>query len=279
LLRTLAEWLGVDEWLSNGQSGLGEHPGEPVLLLADCATFAGIPFGALPDARGRALASRATLIYAPDVWSFSQLPASQPAAANTLGRVFLVAPQHFGGRHAPLPATRHEIDLVQRLWPDATCLVGGDATCSALRALAATGALQSFDVLIFATHACYFPDHPRLTGLALADGEISVDELSRWQLDARLAFVGACESSRATAVGGENRLGIERALLHAGVHAVVSAAWEVDDALASAFAASLLLAYHAVGETTHSFQRALRAHMTSASIAQWAAWRLTTSRP
>jgi CHAT domain-containing protein len=76
-------------------------------------------------------------------------------------------------------------------------LTGADASCATIRALAASGALTPFNIIVFATHACHHDGHPRLIDLALADGEISIDELAFWPLGAALVLMSACDGARA----------------------------------------------------------------------------------
>jgi hypothetical protein len=257
--RRIAEWLGVDHWVS----APAPHP---VVALADTWPLSAIAVGALPLASGQSLSELTTLVHAPLMWS-------QPRACGWRGkRALVVAPIDFDGRYPALPASDGEITSTTRLWPDAHVLRGNAASLGAMRELAAGGELAKFDVIVLATHAAFAVDQPRFSTLALHDGELSVHELSQWRLGAALVCVSACDSGRTARLGGEERMGIADTLLYCGAQTVVSPLWAVSDRSAGQFASTLLARYHSSRNVYTSFvmtQSALRGSIPSPDLAAW----------
>ncbi|MCL5999178.1 MAG: CHAT domain-containing protein [Chloroflexi bacterium] len=145
--------------------------------------------------------------------------------------------------------------------------------------MSAAGELNRYDLIHFATHACVEPEQPRLSSIALCDADLTVQELLAWSLDAHLVVVSACESAAATTFGGEERAGIETALLAAGVANVLTSLWSVDDARVPAFMAAFVHHYATCRDGGLALAQAQRAAMlASGDAAQalwWAGWRVT----
>jgi CHAT domain-containing protein len=176
-----------------------------------------------------------------------------------------------------LPASGWEVERLRDAWPAARVLLGEQATCAALRAMHRDGTLGSFDVIVFATHAVFFAEQPRLSALSMFDGEISVHELASYTLNASLVVVGACDAARAAVLGGEERMGIEQTLLRCGARHVVAPIWEVDDAAAAQFSTALLRRIRAGDRVEDAFDTASRDARARMPGVEWAAWRHTAA--
>ena len=126
----------------------------------------------------------------------------------------------------PLPAAATEAAYVASLFaPDATVLIGPAATEAAVRA-----ELGAHSLLHLATHGNLVEDAPLASSLSLADGdELTVYELMGERLDAELVVLSACETARGATTGGDDVLGLTRALLAAGARSAVVSLWPVDD--------------------------------------------------
>src|SRR5262249_56993747 len=68
-----------------------------------------------------------------------------------------------------------------------------------------------------------------LAGQHPCDGGITAAEMRRWQLEAELVTLSACETGLGERLGGEGYLGFAQALFTAGARSVVLSLWEVDD--------------------------------------------------
>src|SRR5262249_2665976 len=70
-----------------------------------------------------------------------------------------------------------------------------------------------------------------LSGKKAPDGRLTVGTiLEKWQLDADLVVLSACESGLGQQAGGDGMLGFTQALMQKGARSVVLSRWKVDDA-------------------------------------------------
>src|SRR5262249_28131102 len=148
----------------------------------------------------------------------------------------------------PLPGTRREIEVIAKLFPDATKLLGSEASEERLDELATDGKLKQFRYIHLATHGLIDLQRPMLSFLALAQDKLP-DPLERvlagktpytgqltaahmrqtWKLDADLVVLSACESGLGKYQGGEGYIGFSQALLLSGSRSLVLSQWSVDD--------------------------------------------------
>lgn len=84
-------------------------------------------------------------------------------------------------------------------------------------------------VLHLATHGDFRPDNPLFSGLALADGWLTTLDIFSLRLNASLVTLSACQTGRNVVAGGDELLGLMRALLYAGASSVVLSYWAVED--------------------------------------------------
>jgi CHAT domain-containing protein len=85
------------------------------------------------------------------------------------------------------------------------------------------------DVLHLATHGDFRPDNPLFSGLALADGWLTALEMFDLRLNASLVTLSACQTGRSLVGGGDELLGLMRALLYAGAASLLLSLWPVED--------------------------------------------------
>lgn len=152
-----------------------------------------------------------------------------------------------GDSFIPLPGTRHEVEAIARLFPQATTLLGSEASEQRLDELARSGLLRGFDVLHLATHGRVNHERAMHSGLVLSqdrlpdpldrvlagqpayDGILTAEQIARtWKLDADLVTLSACETV-GKAGGGEGYLGFAQALFMAGGRSLVLSQWPVND--------------------------------------------------
>lgn len=143
-----------------------------------------------------------------------------------------------------LPWSRIEVERVARILPDASLLLGAEASASNLRRMAASGELGQYDIVHLATHSLVDLERPGQSALVLAQvgtdtspgsdkdrgGVITADEIrSDWKLDARLVTLSACETALGRRVYGEGMVGFAYPLLVAGSRSVLVSLWPVND--------------------------------------------------
>jgi CHAT domain-containing protein len=84
-------------------------------------------------------------------------------------------------------------------------------------------------VLHLAVHGDFRPDNPLFSGLALADGWLTTLDIFGLRLNASLATLSACQTGRHVIGGGDELLGLMRALIYAGAASLVLSLWSVED--------------------------------------------------
>lgn len=214
-----------------------------------------VPFGALPDATGRALLEQRTVVIAPSLGTFL-------AASSRLSGFHPHSVVAVGDAHDPdstglpmLPHANAEAVSVGGLYPTHTVLVGHDATVSRFLATHA-------DVVHFAGHSVLDERYPMLSRLLLAPEPSTRD--SGWLLESqitpdrfaatRTVMLATCEGAAGKTVQGEGAISLARAFFAAGVPAVVASLWPVDDDVQT-----LATTFHRTLTTDGDPARALRA--------------------
>jgi tetratricopeptide (TPR) repeat protein len=153
----------------------------------------------------------------------------------------------------PLPGTRLEVAALAALLPKdkATVLLGSQASEQELGALADAGKLKSYRLVHLATHGSVDPVSAAHSALLLArdrlpgpdeqaklaaagkrvpTGRLTVGDIAdRWDLDADLVVLSACQTGLGPDGGGEGLLGFAQMLLAKGARSLVLSLWKVDD--------------------------------------------------
>ena len=123
-----------------------------------------------------------------------------------------------------LPWAREEAVRVAQLFPDAVVLAGRRATRRALRRHA-----PRCDVLHLVTHGIFRADNPTFSALALADGWLTVGELTEMSGQRALITLSACHTGMSGVGPGDELLGLTRAVLGGGSAALLASLWAVND--------------------------------------------------
>ena len=245
------------------------------LMLIPHGVLHYVPFGALRDRkRGRFLIEDYTLLYAPSASSLRFLRAKD--APVTASAVVLGDPASPLG---DLPGAKREADAVARALGIAA-KVGADARESIVYRLAGKVGL-----LHIAAHATYDAEHPLFSRVALAkgdgeDGNLEVHEiLSRADFNGvNLVVLSACRSGVGRGSGGDEIVGLTRALLYAGTPGVISTLWSIDDDAAAALMERFyarLLGGAAAADALRGAQLQLLRDSTFRDPRFWAAFTLT----
>jgi tetratricopeptide (TPR) repeat protein len=232
------------------------------LLIAAHGLLHYLPFHALTLVDGRPLLEHATVSYAPTLRIWETLQERQPrgAAGN---QAMVCGIGEFGGRASALayaePEARH---LAALLGPDTRLVLGKAATYARIRQWSDDDVLAGFAIIHLATHARFDAGRPLQSGILLADGTLTLPDLFRLRLNARLVTLSACQTALSALEPGDELLGLREALLAAGAKSLLVSLWPVDDAstgrLMSGFYERLLSGLAPV-EALADAQRALRA--------------------
>ena len=199
------------------------------LLYPDDRLFASLegvlgtlPVAALPTASGHYLAEEHDLALARRIAAIPEAAASWPSETSRW-RPLIVGVAEAGDGFKPLPEAEEEARGVEREFP------GGEIfLAEAIRKAPILEALSEANLFHFAGHASL-----RRGGLILGEQEgekidvLSAEDLSPRVANLRLAVLSACRTGRTEGLDAE--LDLSRALLDAGVPAVLATTALVDD--------------------------------------------------
>jgi CHAT domain-containing protein len=136
----------------------------------------------------------------------------------------------------PLPATRVEVQQINRIHANKGVLTKFFIEAAAREELIKKGELDHFDYIHFATHGFVNAQYPELSGLLLTqdarsseDGILYTGEILGLNLDADLVTLSACETALGKKIEGEGVRGLTTSFLFAGAKNVVASLWKVAD--------------------------------------------------
>ena len=174
-----------------------------------------VPFHALFDGENYLIESR-EIVHAPSatVW---QILASKRQRKS--GNALLI-----GYADASIPLVNREIESLREIFPNAESYTGEQANIAAFMENA-----PYFDVLHLACHGQFRPESPLFSSLHLADGRLTVRDVSALKLKAELVTLSACETGIHKIFAGEEILGLARGFLSAGAKSLLLSLWTVSD--------------------------------------------------
>jgi len=94
-------------------------------------------------------------------------------------------------------------------------------------------------ILHIAAHGEYRIDHPELSFIQFADGQLYTDDVWQHDLSYELVTLSACETGRANITAGEELIGLGRGFLYAGAGALLASLWRVPDDAAQTLTACI----------------------------------------
>jgi len=236
-----------------------------------------VPFAALRNRdTGRYLVQDYTLIHVPSASSLRFLHAKESPVerrALVLGNPDTPLPL------LPLPGAVVEANAVAQML-GTTAHLGPDARESMLYSLGG-----KIDFVHIAAHALYDGDNPLFSRVALApgdgqDGSLTVHEiLSSLDLTGvNLVVLSACRSAVGARSGGDEVVGLTRALLYAGTPNVISTLWNINDTASAGLMSEFyrrLVAGASVAESLRQAQLSLIDNPVFGDPKYWAAFTLS----
>lgn len=174
----------------------------------------GVPFHALHDGERFAIEA-ADISHSPSASAMRFVAARPPSRGP---RVIV------GVGDERAPGIEDEARRLAELWPDATLLLGREATVEAVRT-----AVRGASTVHLAAHGRMPQGSPMSAGVLLADGWWTVREIERSALAGATVVVAACESGRLARTGGDEIDGLVRAFLCAGARELVVSEWAASD--------------------------------------------------
>ena len=128
--------------------------------------------------------------------------------------------------------------------------------------------LASADIVHLAAHMVWEPEAPLFSRMTLEDGEFTAfDVFNGPPIPARLVTLSGCNTARGVLSGGDEELGLIRALLHAGVSSLIASQWPIEDAASAQFMTQLHSRLAKGMTTGQAIQGAALAHIHPASDA------------
>ncbi|MDM7923513.1 MAG: CHAT domain-containing protein, partial [Pyrinomonadaceae bacterium] len=218
--------------------------GDRGLVIVPAGAIHLVPFHALKD-EGHYLIERREVVYAPSAAVWERLPNGD---GNSLDNALLIA---FADEKIPL--VESEVREIGKLLSRAETLSGNDATFEGY--LERSG---SADLIHFACHGSFRPDDPMNSSLHLADGWVTVNDICRQRLRARLVTLSACESGVNDVAAGEEILGLSRGFLTAGAASVLMTLWTVNDRATAKLMTEFYGQYTNGGSAAAALQQAQR---------------------
>ncbi len=211
LTASLEELASVLLWPA--LAGAGPAPRE--VAVVSTGLLSRVPWPALPGPDGRPLCEAAAISILPGLRLAFLHPPARPAASAV--PLMVASPAGDPGY------AEEEIDLLSALFPQAEVLRGAAATVARVREAGRHAAW-----IHIAGHGAYSAADPGASGLRLADGWLTLDDLARYRTRARWVALSACQSARALVRPGEEWFGLSRGFLAAGAGQVLAAQWDVE---------------------------------------------------
>jgi tetratricopeptide (TPR) repeat protein len=192
---------------------LSDALGERGLVLAPTGVLHALPWALLPSCAGRAL----TVTPAATLWHRAA------TAPSVDGPIVLVA----GPQPPQAPA---EVETLAALMPGVTVLSGVRS-----RTRSVLEALDGARIGHIATHGEFRADNPLFSHLLMADGPLTVHDLSTMERAPELLVLSACDTGLSAVHPGDELMGLSAALLGLGTRTIIATIGPVDDEVTGAF--------------------------------------------
>jgi len=184
-----------------------------------------LSFAALKGPKGY-MVDRYPIFYAPSASVLEYTFAKRSATKQT--KVLAVGNPDLGNYHYDLPLAELEAKSIQWNFPDMDILTGAKANKEWF-----VQNISKYGVIHLAAHGEFDELNPLLSSLWLAsedpdNRQLTVKEIFSLDLRADLVTLSACQTGLGKLQAGE-LIGLNRAFIYAGTHALISALWRVDD--------------------------------------------------
>ena len=155
---------------------------------------------------------------------------------NEILNGMMIAVSKFGSRYRALPSVDDEIEVInQYLGADGKALIRDDATWKNLKAISEahqeetkTG-LSGYDFLHIASHIFSDPRTGRLSGIALSDFDVWLDQLNDLEPLSKLVVLSGCSGIQSRIFTGDEHISIAVRCIVAGAQRVIGSLWPVLD--------------------------------------------------
>lgn len=185
-----------------------------------------VSFSSLSD-RGEAMIDRHAMFYLPSASVFRYTTERRVTPRNT--RVLAIGNPDLGDPALDLPFARKEAERMAWDFPEVDILTGDRATEAWVREN-----ISRYGIIHIASHGEFDSINPLFSAILLAkdpteDGNLTVREVFSLSVQADLVTLSACQSGLAQINNGDDLVGLNRAFVYAGTHALLASLWRVDD--------------------------------------------------
>jgi len=128
-----------------------------------------------------------------------------------------------------LPFAEREVKTIKWNFPDITILTREKATESWL-----VNHINEYGIIHLASHGEFDPVNPLFSAVKLVkdishDGDLEASEVFGLEINADLVVLSACQTGLGKIKSGDDVIGMNRAFLYGGTHAILSSLWRVSD--------------------------------------------------
>ena len=197
-----------------------------VLGIVPHGTLHHLSFATLFDGNNY-VADRIPLFYLPSASLFRYTLARRKTNKNT--RVLAIGNPDLNNPALDLPFAEREVSTIHWNFPDTTLLTRDKATESWV-----IRHIGDFGIIHLASHGEFDAVNPLFSAIKLAkdahnDGDLKASETFGLQINADLIMLSACQTGLGKVTSGDDVIGLNRAFLYAGTHAIISSLWRVSD--------------------------------------------------
>ena len=173
------------------------------------------------------VADRIPLFYLPSASLLRYTLARRKTNKNT--RVLAIGNPDLNNPALDLPFAEREVSTIHWNFPDTTLLTRDKATESWV-----IRHIGDFGIIHLASHGEFDAVNPLFSAIKLAkdahsDGDLKASETFGLQINADLVMLSACQTGLGKVTSGDDVIGLNRAFLYAGTHAIISSLWRVSD--------------------------------------------------
>ena len=171
-------------------------------------------------------------------------------------RVLAVGNPDLGNPALDLPFAEREVETIGWNFPDITVLTGKRATEGWV-----VRHISDFGIIHLASHGEFDPVNPLFSAIKLArdekdDGDLKTSEIFGLDIQAGLVVLSACQTGLGKVTKGDDVIGMNRAFLYAGTHAVLSSLWRVSD-ISTAILVKTFYREYKTHDSAQSLQKAM----------------------
>ncbi|MEO3876190.1 CHAT domain-containing protein [Nonomuraea sp. B12E4] len=197
------------------------RPGDLVYLVPHDVLHL-LPLHAVPVDGGIPLARRNPVVVTPSAAVLQYCLAKRTNRRRDTALIIADPPSE-----RPLAFAREQAYAIAETLGPARVLVGEAASRTDLRA--ALAAPEAPAILHFGAHGAFDPAEPMRSGIELADGRLTAQDILGMTLDVDLVTLVACETGISDRRPGDELIGLTRALLYAGASSALVTLWRVDE--------------------------------------------------